>query len=61
MTHSDTQSFHANAKLADDDRTFNHVGGKEHAHATDESWTPQRTYEYRGGRDPFTGRATTQI
>jgi hypothetical protein len=55
------QSFNVNARLAYDDRTLNHVGGEVQAHATAEPWTAQRTYEYLGGRDPVTGRATTQM
>ena len=27
----------------------------------EESWTADQKYEYRGGRDPVTGRANTQM
>jgi hypothetical protein len=31
------------------------------AQPTDQSWSAEQRYEYRGGRDPATGRASTQI
>ena len=31
------------------------------AQPADQSWTAEQQYEYRGGRDPSTGRATTQL
>ena len=65
MVYRDAQSFNANPKLADEDRIYDARGHgrEEHAdpHAPDATWTAQRTYEYRGGRDPVTGRATTQM
>jgi len=63
MAYSDAPSLSASARLAYDDRTYalNHVGGEAQAHAADATWTTERTYVYRGGRDPVTGRATTQM
>ena len=33
----------------------------DEAQPADQSWTAEKQYEYRGGRDPSTGRATTQL
>jgi hypothetical protein len=33
----------------------------DEAAPADQSWTAEKQYEYRGGRDPSTGRATTQL
>ncbi len=33
----------------------------DHAQPTDQSWSAEQQYEYRGGRDPSTGRANTQL
>jgi hypothetical protein len=41
-----------------------YVGRNEAADSAppaDQSWTAEQQYEYRGGRDPSTGRATTQL
>jgi hypothetical protein len=41
-----------------------YVGRNETADSVppaDQSWTAEQQYEYRGGRDPSTGRATTQL
>jgi len=41
-----------------------YVGRKEaadDAQPTDQSWTAEQQHEYRGGRDPSTGRANTQL
>jgi hypothetical protein len=41
-----------------------YVGRKEtadDAQPADQSWTAEQKYEYRGGRDPSTGRANTQL
>jgi hypothetical protein len=29
--------------------------------SADEAWTAEKKYEYRGGRDPITGRANSQM
>ncbi len=31
------------------------------AQPADQAWTAEQQYEYRGGRDPSTGRANTQL
>ena len=31
------------------------------AQTAEQSWTAEQKYEYRGGRDPFTGRANSQM
>jgi hypothetical protein len=31
------------------------------AQPADQSWSAEQQYEYRGGRDPATGRANTQL
>jgi hypothetical protein len=33
----------------------------DNAEPADQFWTADKQYEYRGGRDPSTGRATTQL
>ncbi len=40
-----------------------YVGRNETAENSqpDQSWTAEKQYEFRGGRDPSTGRATTQL
>ena len=41
-----------------------YVGRKEaadDAQPADPSWSAEQQYEYRGGRDPSTGRANTQL
>jgi hypothetical protein len=35
--------------------------GADDAASADQSWTAEQKYEYRGGRDPSTGRANTQL
>lgn len=68
MAYRDAESFGYGANPAYEDRAYqdrSNVGREEpeqaDSHATDESWTAQRAYEYRGGRDPVTGRANTQM
>lgn len=34
---------------------------EEQPHEQDPQWTAEQKYEYRGGRDPVTGRARTQM
>ena len=41
-----------------------YVGGNAAARAAEpaqQAWTSEQKYEYRGGRDPVSGRASTQI
>lgn len=41
-----------------------YIGRNEHAdqqQPTEELWTAEQRYEYRGGRDPVTGRANRQM
>ena len=41
-----------------------YVGRSERAdeqQPAEENWTAEQKYEYRGGRDPVTGRANTQM
>ena len=41
-----------------------YVGRSERAdeqQPAEENWTAEQKYEYRGGRDPVTGRANTQL
>ena len=44
--------------------TRSYIGRNEQAdeqQPAEESWTAEQKYEYRGGRDPVTGRANTQM
>jgi hypothetical protein len=40
-----------------------YIGRNENAgeEPSEQAWTAERNYEYRGGRDPVSGRATTQM
>ena len=41
-----------------------YVGGNPEARAAEpaqQAWTSEQKYEYRGGRDPVSGRASTQM
>ena len=39
----------------------NEQAGEQQRAPAEETWTAEQKYEYRGGRDPVSGRANTQL